>query len=145
MSFTVCSICLSHEGLQSKAVLWLLQQKCEDKQRKPSLSPSQTHIFADMSPQIIGLTLNFAHRVSFLGSHLCSRIIQTSSDFPDLEWEGKVYGAARQKIVSLFWWRFHALQRDCGCGCHSLPHSEAFFIVPVSQQPKVTASSLSVL
>lgn len=42
--------------------MWLLQQKRQDKQREPSLSPKQTYIFTDVSPQTTGLPLNFARQ-----------------------------------------------------------------------------------
>lgn len=42
--------------------MWLFQQKCQGKQRKPSLSLIQTYIFGDMSPQTMGSPLNFARQ-----------------------------------------------------------------------------------
>lgn len=149
MSFIVRTILLSDEGLQRVRV----KQLCGCSSKSVRLSKGNLHCppikhFCRRVPSDHRFATKLCTPVldvSILSSHSCSRIIQTDSDFPNLEWEGKVYGAARQKIISPVWWRFQALQRACGCGCHSLPHSEAFFIVPVSQQPKVTASSLSVL
>lgn len=60
--FIACAKCLSHEGLQRiRNKLWLLQQKCQSKQRNLDCPPVKLTFFADLSPQTIGLPLNFAH------------------------------------------------------------------------------------
>lgn len=47
---------------KKQATLWLLQQKWQSKQRNLHCPPIKLTFFADLSPQTIGLPLNFAHQ-----------------------------------------------------------------------------------
>lgn len=64
MSFIGSAKCFSWRFTEGKkqATLWLLQQKWQSKQRNLHCPPIKLTFFADLSPQTIGLPLNFAHQ-----------------------------------------------------------------------------------
>lgn len=102
--------------------------------KKPSLPPNQTYIFCRLVPSDHRFATKLCTPVldvSILGSHSCSRIIQTSSNLPNLEWEGKCMVLPGRRLYLRFGGGFR-LFREPLVVAVTLCHTQRLFLLSLS-------------